>query len=1091
MPRSNFFLRTKLMPPRAGAQLIPRPRLTRKLEENTDAPVTLIAADAGCGKTTLVADFLRRQNRPFVWYQLDHTDADPIAFLGYIAHGIREFTKDFGKALLPYLAEAHDELLGSPERGVDLLINEILESVQQPFILVLDDYHHIGRETAVHGMVDRLIQYSSDLVHVMITTRDLPPLAIMRRRMQAAALVISRDDLLFNDAEIRELFRSALDLDLDETALNEYRERTHGWITALQLVRQIAEQELHSNNHNRGVDLVAVLRQTEKDIFDYFAEEVFSREDADTQKLLMALALLDSLPLDVCSELFPDLRCSALLPELAQKNVFLTVAGDRRGTEEYRFHPLFRDFLRRRLRSVIGKSGVEQERRRIARHYLDEGSWEQALPYLVDAESFDEAAAIIAKRGGEWLSGGAYATLDLFIDRIPEQYQERHPHTLLHRAEIERMQGELDSSAALLKRAVALFDQTGDTAGEAEALHSLASLARRRARFDEAIELLDRAEKLAPKNSETLLKCANTRGLCLINQGRWAEAEQQFQIGLEQAERQSNLKYIRLITHNLALPAGFRGDFGAALRWFKRIFHSDTKERPLPQEAIGHLNVARLHLYRGELEEAQTHLERALELCQLFNMRPLLGEIFEALGNYYRERGDAPHAEEYYERSLKAYADAEVDLSTRELNEERAHFALQRGDAAAARSLLEGLIAERQERGNEAGVRTANLGLARVDLEEGKTAGLEDRVCDLIEYFREKSHYYDETLASMLMAELLIAADRVVDAMPYVSRVLDLAARYDYDHWLRQQIRRVPAVFAIEEVAERLPNDLRSELGKSDGFSPSAVEVGTPGGATVTEAVPLTDLTVRVLGPIEIFRDPTRPFAADAWTTRRARDIFCCVATSRHRRVSKDILIETFWPDEDPRVVEKNFHPTISHIRKALNSRQPFKQNFLVFRDGAYQLNPELSFLIDTEEFDRHFSDAEAAKREKDGERLRASLIAAHDAYRGEFMTGVYEDWVEERRAFYTEQFARVTSALARHELSEKRLASAKKYASETLALDPYREDIHRLVMKILAAQGKRPALQKHFDQLQSLLRSDLGIDPAPETLKVYKELLK
>ena len=102
---------------------------------------------------------------------------------------------------------------------------------------------------------------------------------------------------------------------------------------------------------------------------------------------------------------------------------------------------------------------------------------------------------------------------------------------------------------------------------------------------------------------------------------------------------------------------------------------------------------------------------------------------------------------------------------------------------------------------------------------------------------------------------------------------------------------------------------------------------------------------------MEIFRDPTKPFAPDAWTTRRSRDIFCYIATSKHRRVAKDVLIDTFWPEEDPAVIEKNFHPTISHIRKALNSRQPFKQNFIVFRDGAYQLNPELSFLMDAEEF--------------------------------------------------------------------------------------------------------------------------------------------
>jgi len=228
---------------------------------------------------------------------------------------------------------------------------------------------------------------------------------------------------------------------------------------------------------------------------------------------------------------------------------------------------------------------------------------------------------------------------------------------------------------------------------------------------------------------------------------------------------------------------------------------------------------------------------------------------------------------------------------------------------------------------------------------------------------------------------------------------------------------------------------------------------------------------------------------ADAWTTRRARDIFCYIATSKHRRVPKDVLIEAFWSDQDMATVEKNFHPTISHIRKALNSRQAFKQNFVVFRDGAYQLNPELSYSIDTEEFDHYVSEAEKAKRAKDAERFRTSLEAAYELYRGEFMAGIYEDWADERRQYYSEQGARVTAALAKLSLSEKRWADALKFSGETLRDDPYREDMHRLTMKALAAQGKSAAVKKHFESLKKILHDELGIEPSAETKKVFAEL--
>ena len=1085
MKESSFFLRTKLLPPRAAPELLARPRLLEKLQNNVSAPITMVAADAGCGKTTLIADFIRNQNRPAVWYQLDHTDADPIVFLGYVSHGIRNVCPDFGEAIFPYLAEAGEEVFRYPERVADLLTNEILDGVEQPIILVLDDYHHIGRETIVHKIVDRMLQYSSELLHLIITTRDLPPLAIMRRRSQHAALVITRDDLLFTDDEVRRLFKQTLDVELKDDEIAEYRDRTHGWITALQLVRQVAEQAIHSTSGGVQLDLNDVLKQSEKDIFDYFAEEVLSREDAATQKLLLYLSLLESLPLDLCSRLFPAMHCSAELPMLAQKNVFLSIAGDSGPTEEYRFHPLFRGFLQRRLRSEIGQGGVASERNRIADHFLANRQWEMALPQLIEAENYSKAAQVIGETGAEWISAGAFTSFAQFAEKVPEEFLEKHPRSLLHKAEISRIRHEAESSLKLLNRAAKLLKENGDTTGEAEALHSLATIARRRGKATEAFKLLGRAEDLVAHDSETYLKCVNTRGLCLIAERQWVEAEQQFRIALELAEQLGNDRYIRLITHNLALAPGFRGDFGEALRWFRRIFRDDQPGKQLPQEAIGHLNIARLHLYRGEFEDTERHLARSLELCQLYNLNFLRGEIFEAYANYYREQNDAAHAEEYYERAVHAYDEAGINISTKELNEERARFLIFQGNFARARMLLEDLIDARKSSGNEVGVRTAQVCLARVDLAEDKTGGLENVLEDAVAFFHSRSNFYDEALASLVLAEIYLKLGKRKEMIAPAMRVLDLSARFDYDHWLRRQIWRTPELFSEEEIAEKLPPDLRKELTAAEEKPEQAAR------PAAMVAAPLTDLTIRILGPVEIYRDLSSPFAPDAWTTRRARDIFCYIASSKHRRVPKEVLIETFWGDDDLESVEKNFHPTISHIRKALNSRQTLKQNFLVFRDGAYQLNPELSYSIDTEEFERRIADAETAKREKKADEFRLGLEAAHASYRGEFMTGVYEDWAEGRRNYYAEQFQRVLAAIAKLSFSEKKWSQALKFSNELLTADPYREDIQRLVMKALAAQGKPAAVKDQFESLKKLLKSELGIEPAPETRRVFHDLMQ
>jgi ATP/maltotriose-dependent transcriptional regulator MalT/DNA-binding SARP family transcriptional activator len=1085
--QSNFFLRTKLLPPRPVSDVLKRPRLIERLRANANSPVTLVAADAGCGKTTLISDFLRDQTRPFVWYQLDYTDADPVVFLTYVANGIKNIQPDFGEALFPYLAESSEDVLRYPERAADLFINEVLGSIENPFVLVLDDYHHIGTETLVHRIVDRMLQYSAEYLHLIITTRDLPPLAIMRRRTQSAALVIDRNDLLFTDAEVRDLFRSTLKVELADEEIAEYRKRTHGWVTALQLVRQIAEKDGVGEDGAAAMPLTDILARSEKDIFDYFAEEVFAREDAETQNLLMHLSLLESLPLEACSLLFPQMRCSALLPELVQKNIFLTVAGERGHTEEYRFHPLFRDFLLRRMRSQIGQAGVAAERRRIASVYLENGRWEAALPFLLDAEDFDTAAGVIARHGDEWVLAGAITSLETVTDKIPAAHLEKHPRALLHRAEVARLQGNIDKSSALLHRVTKLFAEAGDTAGEAEALHSLASIARRRGRTAEALDLLETAEQLAEPGSQTILKCVNTRGLCFIQEGKWNEAEQQFRVALEHAEAQSDEQYIRLIAHNLALAPGFRGDFGEALRWFQRIFREDEPGKKFPHDAIGHLNVARLRLLRGELDLTEHHLERALELCQLFNLRSLRPEIFETYANYYRERGDFAHAAEFYERSANAYADAGIDLGNRELNEERAKFAIALGDATRARGFIESLVEAREGSGSDFSLNTAKLCLMRVDLDDGRgidPAVLKARCAELLAFFHERNHYYYEAEAAMLLAEVCFRRSENPEMVAAVQRVLELSARFDYEYWLRGEIRRSPAIFASEDIVEKLPPDLRQELGRE------TPEPTVPAAVVSEMERPIVDLTVKVLGHVEIFRDPSKPFAADAWTTRRARDIFCYIATRKNRRAPKDVLIDAFWGGEDLDAIEKNFHPTISHIRKALNSRQTLKQNFIIFRDGSYQLSPEFSYRIDTEEFLGEIASAEAAKADKRSEDFRKHLENAVALYRGDFMEGLYEDWAEEQRTYFSEQFSRVLNALAKLSVTEKRWADAIRYANQILAIDPYREDLHRLVMRVLAAQGKPAAVKKHFEEMSVLLKQDLGIEPSAETRKVFGELM-
>ncbi len=1090
--QTSFFLRTKLLPPRPAPALLSRPRLTERLLANLQHPVTLVTANAGSGKTTLVADFVRTHARNFVWYQLDHTDADPFVFLGYLTHGIKQAAPNFGDVMFSYLQQSADELARQPERAVDVLLNEVLENVEQQLILILDDYHHLGADTAVHAVVDRLLAYLPDVLHVIIISRDLPPLSLARLRSQASLTVIDRGELLFTDEETQELFRKVFDLELTPEQLSEYRERTHGWITALQLVRQVAQRQAFAEGKREGdaPDLVEILRQSERDIFDYFAEEVFADETEDVQQLLLHISLLDRVETGIIKEVYPEAQGRVLLPQLVRRNVFMTVASDERG-EEYRLHPLFKAFLRRRLRAELGRTGIAAEHKRYADYFLGRGAWEQAMRHLLEAEDFERAAQVIALHGNEWIASGALSSLVSSAEALPDAVLEAHPRALAHRAEVARLRGEYDAAQSHFRRAATLLHEQNDKEGEAEALHSLATIARRRGDCTLAFTYLDRAVELTDEHSTVRIKCGNTRGLCLTAIGEWTAAEREFREALQFAEERNDEHYARLIAHNLGLPSLLRGDFGEALRWLRRMLHDGKNLPPMPQEATAHLNMARCYLYRGDIEASEKHLDAALECCQLFNLVVSLAEAFETYGNLHRERNDAVRAAEFYERAARAYDEAGIDLVRCELLEEQAVLNLQLGNLAAARSLLDRLVEARVAANNEMGSRTAMLSRGRVLLAQNDHEAARRDLEPALTYFHEQGLYYYEAQASIALAACDQAGGREVLMLEHLRRSLDLAARYDYEYWLQREVLSNPRLFAQPEAAELLPPDVREQLAASAGH----VEQKEAPGARVIEMAavasqPVTDLTINMLGPVEIFRDPVRSLAADAWTTKRARDILCFIASRRHRRASKDTIIDTFWGEADFEVVEKNFHPTVSHIRKALNSNQPLKQNFLLYRDGDYQLSPNFSYHIDTEEFDRLISEGETARRAREFDRCIAAYEWAIAVYRGEFMQGSYDDWVEEQRSYYREQHLRMLEALAAVAQKTEDWTRSLHLAQEILRADPFREDVHCMMMRAHAGQGNRHAVKEQYATLSKLLKKELGVEPAPETQKVYRELI-
>jgi len=135
-------------------------------------------------------------------------------------------------------------------------------------------------------------------------------------------------------------------------------------------------------------------------------------------------------------------------------------------------------------------------------------------------------------------------------------------------------------------------------------------------------------------------------------------------------------------------------------------------------------------------------------------------------------------------------------------------------------------------------------------------------------------------------------------------------------------------------------------------------------------------------------------------------------------------------------------------------------------------------------------AEGETARRAREFDRCISLYESAIALYRGEFMQGTYDEWVEEQRSYYREQYLRLLESLAAVAQKTEDWTRSLHLAQQILREDPYREDVHCMIMRAHAGQGNRHAVREQYESLRKLLKKELGVEPAAETQKVYKELV-
>jgi DNA-binding SARP family transcriptional activator len=228
------------------------------------------------------------------------------------------------------------------------------------------------------------------------------------------------------------------------------------------------------------------------------------------------------------------------------------------------------------------------------------------------------------------------------------------------------------------------------------------------------------------------------------------------------------------------------------------------------------------------------------------------------------------------------------------------------------------------------------------------------------------------------------------------------------------------------------------------------------------------------------------------WRLRRSLQVLAFLASSPGLQAGRAEVIDAVWPTEGERTIERNFHPTLSHLRRALEggTRDKDRPAPLLFRNGVYRLNPEIGWEIDVTDF--HALADEGRKLAERGELEAAAEVwqRAWKLYRGPFLQGYYEAWITSRRETYQRRYLELLRELG--ELFDRlgRKEEAMDAYRAALVEDPFQERVHVEVMRLYAEQGRRDLTRRQYDHLCRLLLEELGQPPEPETTLKYHQLM-
>ncbi|MBN2006074.1 MAG: hypothetical protein JXA21_22140 [Anaerolineae bacterium] len=724
-------LTTKLYIPTPRPDFVPRSHLIGRLDEGLrlGRRLTLVSAPAGFGKTTLLGEWVAGLERPVAWLSLDEGDSDPRRAAAYLVAALRALP---GAQTLP--APIGDSFLAAvtaqfdPHRGV-VLIEEMLGSLINemaalpPFVLVFDDYHLI-ENSDTHEGASFLLDHLPATAHLVIASRSEPPLPIARLRARGQLTELTANDLRFTLGEATELLGRDASLDLTAEDVARLESRTEGWIAGLQMASLALQGRLAMQGHlalreaspRREVAsaFIAAFAGDDRYVMDYLVEEVLRRQPEVVQTFLLQTSLLERLTASLCDAVTVQAGGQAMLEALERNNLFIFPLDNRR--QWYRYHHLFAELLRHRLRRQVTPADLAELHRRASGWYEANGSVAEAIEHALKAPDPNCAVRLIEQNAVETLRRNELETLLKWLEALAPEVLQSRPLLLIVRAWVAIARGQYDETEAYVRAAESALAQDGwqreylDAQGFTRRwmLGNIDAVRSTVVRGAERILLAQRALANLPV-ADALLRSiiALNLGEAYSGDDNVTAAKQSFLDAIAIGREGGNVIAVLSAMSGIGWMYVRLGDLHGAAEMCRQavtlgISEGEPGGQPVPASGNAHRLLASCFCEWNDLDAALHHATQAVECCRRWGHFFNLMDAYLMLAHVQQVRGDTPGARRTMaaaQRLIESAAarvrrdampslERDVGWTSKLVEAAEAHLCLLRGDAEAAAGRL-------------------------------------------------------------------------------------------------------------------------------------------------------------------------------------------------------------------------------------------------------------------------------------------------------------------------------------------------------------------------------------------------------------------